>query len=438
MLNIIYYIAIFFLILWIITKWKFFKDSSISYKWIFLFFIFKVIVSFFLYGIYTLYYPNNRVDNDIFKYYDDGQILFHSLRDNPSNYLKMMTGIGDNTNEIKEKYYKKMNFWIKPYEYEVINENKTIIRLNAFINLFALNNYFINTLIFLFLSFIGLFAIFRVLSEYFTQNHLILAFFIFLIPSTAFWSSAILKESLVFFSLGGLLYSVNQYLKQITLKRILLILLFAIFLAYSKMYILIIALPAFISIILSKHLKNIKKEIIFILIPIIFIALYFQSEYFIPYNFSEITTAKQHDFINMINSFTNVGSKIEIPRLEDSFYSFLINTPNALLNSLFRPHIFEAHNFTSMLAAIENLFILIIMLLIPLFFKKNQFHIWMWFSLLFSIMLFILIGLTTPVLGALVRYKVPALPFLLYLLINFIDFNKIFFKIKTIWKKSSL
>jgi len=438
MLKIVYYIAFLFLIGWIIKKWIFFKHPTLSNKWVLFFFISKVAVSFFLYGIYTLYYPNNRIDNDIFKYYDDGQILFNALHDKPSDYLKMMTGISDNNDKLNEKYYQKMNFWIKPYQYEIINENKTIIRLNAFINLFALNNYFINTLIFVFLSFIGLFAIYKVLAEYFTQNHLVLAFSVFLMPSTAFWSSAILKESLVFFSLGGLVFSVNQYLKKTTPKTILSIFVFSIFLAFSKMYILIIALPALISVILSKHLKNIKKGIIFIAIPILFIIFYFFSEYLIPYNFSEITVAKQHDFINMINSYTNVGSRIEIPRLEDSFSSFLRHTPNALFNCLFRPHIFEAHNFTSMLAAIENLLIVIILLLTLLFFKKNQFHTWLWFSLSFSTMLFILIGLTTPVLGALVRYKVPALPFLLFLLISFIDFNKIFIKIKNLWKKLSL
>lgn len=38
--------------------------------------------------------------------------------------------------------------------------------------------------------------------------------------------------------------------------------------------------------------------------------------------------------------------------------------------------------------------------------------------------MFILTGLITPVMGAIVRYKVPALPFLMILLIQLIDKEK--------------
>ena len=41
-----------------------------------------------------------------------------------------------------------------------------------------------------------------------------------------------------------------------------------------------------------------------------------------------------------------------------------------------------------------------------------------WYCLSFIVILFVLIGLTTPVLGALVRYKVPALPFIGILLLT--------------------
>ena len=47
------------------------------------------------------------------------------------------------------------------------------------------------------------------------------------------------------------------------------------------------------------------------------------------------------------------------------------------------------------------------------------------FSLLFVFTLYTLVGLTTPVLGAAVRYKVPALPFLLISLFLFSDQTKL-------------
>ncbi|MGQ9847318.1 MAG: hypothetical protein ACUVQP_07435, partial [Bacteroidales bacterium] len=181
---------------------------------------------------------------------------------------------------------------------------------------------------------------------------------------------------------------------------------------------------------------KIKPWLIVVGIHLFVVIFNFNSEYFLPYNFSEITVAKQHDFINLLHSLKiPAGSKIEIPLLSDSVISFIINTPNALINSLFRPHLFEAHNLTSMLAAIENLFLIILIISMILFFKKEKWNNWMWFSISFSLMLLTLIGLTTPVLGALVRYKIPALPFMLYILISFINLEKIHLKIKLLWKK---
>ena len=53
-----------------------------------------------------------------------------------------------------------------------------------------------------------------------------------------------------------------------------------------------------------------------------------------------------------------------------------------------------------------------------------QIH-FLWFGVLFTIILFSIIGLTTLVIGAIVRYKVPAMPFLFFILLSAIDFSKI-------------
>ena len=47
------------------------------------------------------------------------------------------------------------------------------------------------------------------------------------------------------------------------------------------------------------------------------------------------------------------------------------------------------------------------------------------FSLIFILTLFTIIGLTTPVIGALVRYKMPALPFFFFVLLSFIKLKSI-------------
>jgi hypothetical protein len=78
-------------------------------------------------------------------------------------------------------------------------------------------------------------------------------------------------------------------------------------------------------------------------------------------------------------------------------------------------------------SALENLLIVIILILTIIFYKKPDIKnfTWFWFCLSFVFILFILCGLTTPVLGALVRYRTPALPFLFILFLTFIDLNRI-------------
>ncbi len=431
-MSILLYIACLVIILWIIKKLKFFKDNYLTLKHIYTLFLIKVAVSFVVYGIYTFYY-NDRTNSDIFKYYDDGRILYQSLFNNPLDYLRMLTGIDDEKPHI-QKYYQKMNFWIKPYTYEIVNENKTLIRLNAIISIFSFSNYFIHVLIFVFFSFIGLFAIFKVISVYINKNHIYIAYAIILFPSTLFWSSAILKEAILFLNLGMTVYFTDKLKNNFSLHNSLYIIIFLILLMFSKMYIFILILPALSFVLISSIFQKINKVLIFILTHFLYILIFFYSEIFLPFDFSNIVVTKQHHFIQMAEEY-NAGSKIEIAKLENSLISFLQNTPQAVVNALFRPFLWEAHNILSFISATENVFLFLAIIFCFMFFKPNYNNIWLWFSISFCLHLLILIGLTTPVLGAMVRYKIPCLPFLLYILFSIIDINKTKTKLLIVWKK---
>jgi hypothetical protein len=75
----------------------------------------------------------------------------------------------------------------------------------------------------------------------------------------------------------------------------------------------------------------------------------------------------------------------------------------------------------------ENLFIICILVLSVFFRKKVGTREWKFvvFCLTFSIILFLIIGLTTPIIGAIVRYKIPAIPFLMIAALMFFDSQKL-------------
>jgi uncharacterized membrane protein HdeD (DUF308 family) len=78
------------------------------------------------------------------------------------------------------------------------------------------------------------------------------------------------------------------------------------------------------------------------------------------------------------------------------------------------PSLFTLHKSFSRLLLIQNLLLLLYIFVILVFFRKKQFPLALvLFCLGFVILLFCLIGLTTPVLGALVRYRIPGIPFLI-------------------------
>lgn len=433
MSHILLFIYIAFFIL-IIRKCRFFKSDVISNFWISAIFLSKFIAGIILWAMYT-YMFTERASGDIFKYFDDGNIIFYALRENPIDYLRMVTGIGGNAPHLMQ-YYDTCWYWIKEFNYGLINDNRIVIRFNAIVRLFSLGNIHIHTLFMSFISFTGLWGIYKVFETKIKTLNLLKVIAIFFFPSVFFWTSGLLKEGLLLLGFGLLFYHTDVYLNsKASIKGILVIIGCLFLLLLSKFYVLIAAVPGFLFLLLHKY-SNIKSLTLkLILVHSIFIILAWFSEPLIGINFPNTIANKQHDFINQTNSMEDVGSAIEIGKLDSTFTTLIINTPPALYNSLFRPTVFEAKNKPMLMAAIENLFIVFLTLLSVVFFRRKHLNDPLfWFSVSFCVILFCLIGLTTPVLGALVRYKAPALPFLGMIFIYLIDTDKIDRLIKTLSK----
>jgi len=116
---------------------------------------------------------------------------------------------------------------------------------------------------------------------------------------------------------------------------------------------------------------------------------------------------------------------LPIHPLLPSYSSLLHNLPEAFWNVLMRPYFFESFSPLILLAGIENLLIFVCMLFCLFTIKRS----WPLQSLFFLALGFVLIcfsltGLVTPVSGAIVRYKMPALPFLFLIFLLISDKNK--------------
>ena len=456
-----YFLTLLYTILFIFIIWKipFFRADGLSKKTISVIFIIKIFAGIAMSIVYTYYYKD-RNTADIFKYFDDSKIMFNALLTKPLDFLSMMTGIGNNSTYYNEHYYKLMNNWYRVFESNIYNESHTIIRFNALVRIFSFGYYNVHTVFICFLSLTGLTAIYKTAISFIKNKNKELIFGIFLLPGVLFWGSGVMKEGILFFGLGLLIYNFFKIIEKPKLISFLLVIASGMLILYTKFYVLAIAIPVLIShlwvsipirnrfikipigITRSKQLcirkpdKNeyksnnkyvfLKYMIVFIIYIIAGLQLRFINS---NYDALDIMVTKQRDFIGLAK-FMNSGSLIDIPLLSPNIWSFIIHAPQAFFITMFRPFIFEARSILILMAAFENLIILAVLILALLFINIRDINKSIFWACSFAVsLMFILTGLITPVMGAMVRYKVPALPFLMIMLIMLLDKEKMIKKI---------
>jgi len=411
----------------ILKKWSFFKNSGIKFQTLCLLFSLKFIFGLIIFYVYSYYYTD-RSTADIFKYFDDAKYLYETVyKNSPIQFWKIILGIQNETQEI-HALLTKTNYWFKPFSSSVFNDNRTVIRFNAVIYLFSFGYYHIHTLVLCMFSFIGLTCVYRVYNQNFSNRKTELIIACFLIPSVLFWGSGVLKESILLCGIGTFFYSFTKLMENRNKLFFLIAISISIsLLAVTKTYVLILFIPSILAWLVIRYLKPKQTGVIFLTINALLILFAFIAGKINSHlNFISDLTYKQKDFINVAN-YTKAGSTIQLKALDNSIWSFIKSLPEAFFNGLFRPTIFEIKNLFFAFSAIENLGIITLSLLVIVFFKKptkNQLP-FIYFGLYFSILLSVLIGWTVPVLGAIVRYKIPFLPFTFSILLLCIDFDKI-------------
>jgi hypothetical protein len=318
-----------------------------------------------------------------------------------------------------------MNFWTKTYNHGLINDNQTMIRLNLIFDLFSFGNYHIHTVFINFLSLIGLTAIYKTFEKHFTKHNFILFTSVFLIPTVLFWASGVLKEGLLVFVLGLLFYFINDFFESKNKFSLILFITCLLLLTTLKVYVIIALIPGLFTYIVLRN-YNFKSFIIpFITIHGLLISLsLFIPQLFLKYSFLSIISAKQHDFINISKT---AGSYFEISKQDKSVITLITSAPEALINSLFRPFIWNATPIMY-INSFENIIIFSLLIIGCVYIRKLNFKEKNTAGLLlsFTMYLYLIIGWTTPVAGALVRYKLPAIPFLLIAILLITNKDKIF------------
>ena len=373
--------------------------------------------------IYSYHYPDRNLA-DTFKYFDDSKVLYEFLFTDPIEFFRIIVGYKSDNIHLKP-VFEQMNNWYQINNKYFYNDNRTLIRINAILMIFSFGNYGVHLMFFCFCSFLGKLFIYKAFQNVFKERKTLLFLSIFLIPSVVFWSSGILKEGLLLLLLGLLFLGFERWAENPKSIKYFLISVLSVWgMFFVKFYVVITLTPGILAIFWLKRAQYkkpfLKMGITHAICVIAFLIFHFVSPF---HSFINGLKWQKKNFYGLAKTMES-GSVIETQDLENNLLSFILNLPEGFINGFFRPFIWQG--FSSpvvMAAALENLLWIVLIFFAVKWFKKPDSKHLSYFLLFFSftLLLFTVLGVVTPIIGTLVRYKIPALPFLvlsLFILIN--------------------
>lgn len=406
-LSLIFLLGVFLLI----RSFSFFQLPDLPKKYLHLALIVKLLAAGATYLLYTQYYQD-RESADIFKYYDDAEIIYQ--KGDLMLFPDLFRDKNARPNEAI-KVLQNTSHWDKGDQL-LPNDNRLMISINYLLFYLSGGFYLFHLLFFSCLSFIGCIALLHFFKSLSKLPSALLLAIIILPPSFLLWTSSLLKESLFICFFGLFLYSISKAYRP---RSIMLSLMSLFGLLIIKSYLLICFLPALIFYLFSKRIA-LTRSLTFTLSICLLLLIS---------NWSTLISEMQLflDRFTQLGIDSNAGSyfPIEIPNAK---LGFLLYLPNALYNVWVRPILEIGRGGLFLISGLENLLYLGLIPLIWIFPRKPIKHKWriFWICISFLLIGSALIGSCIPILGAVLRYRSPLLPFYLLLLFTFVDLSVIY------------
>jgi hypothetical protein len=415
LLEYLLFVVYLFFFAWIITRIKFFTGSGLSKTQLVIVFLLKIITGIF-YGWIGIYYGGLAQMWDTWGFHANGLLEKDLLLHHPHAYF---------TNLFQSPY---PGGFLKFFEAQdsFWNDLKghVLIKVLSVFDLMSLGNYYVNVILYSFVTLFGPVAFYRVMADVFPQKKFQVFIATFLIPSFLYWTSGIHKEGLLFTGLGLIFYSFYAGFRDrhFGWKRWLNILLGTLLIISMRNYLLIVMIPAILAWWLSVKYPR-YKWVVFPAVYFLFSLFFFTAKYINPnLDFPHAVVNKQQEFLALPNG----RATIVLKQLRPDALSFAGNAPQAMAFSAARPFPGDVHHLLSLAASLE-INILLLLILLSVFFRnktrvKNPVII---ASYLFAISVLLVIGFTVNNLGAIVRYRSIIIPLIMTPVIAGIEWKKI-------------
>jgi hypothetical protein len=379
----------------------------------------KMLGGVFLCLIYTQYYQGG----DTTAYHQSSVSLYNMMFKSFKTYFSLFI-IGENPAYYYLWFDSKTGF---PEYWRDIQSWQVVRYTNIFESL-GLRCYILSTILLAATAYTGIWRLFKLFMHYYPHLHKQLSLAILFVPSVLFWGSGILKDTYTLTCACWFTYCFHNVfiLRKKVLQYSIIGGIAAIIIVKIKPYILLGLLPGAMIWFISSRLKRIKSPFLkFMVGPFLVVfslgiaSLGIRSLQSSLGNYSSLDKVLDKAVVTQkdLKADYNKGNSFDIGEFDASLSGVIKKFPIATFAGLFRPTIIDVRNPVMLLAAIENS-IMLYLLLISLYrsgprkiirILRNEPLVL--FSIVFSIFFAFSVGLTTSNFGALVRYKIPAVPF---------------------------
>lgn len=378
----------------------------------------KIFGAIFVALVYQYYYGGG----DTSEYFRHATVINSSADESISKWFGLITRTARWDDPEYFTYTSQMQWYEDPASYLVAS-------ITAFVNIFTFNSYLPTSVLLAYISFSGVWALFRTFASNYPKLIRPIAIAILYIPSTYVWGSGIFKDTICLFGLGWLTYGTFRMLvhRDFSFKNLALAILSFTLIAIVKIYILVGFVPALFMWILFSYSHNIKSWALRWLIKVFFLGISVASFLFFLQQFSNQlgkyslekiaeTSATTRSWIGYMSE-VDKGSSYDLGEFAPNIGGMLTKLPAAVNVTLFRPYLWEASKVIVFLSAIEAF--LFLFLTLKIIFVIGIKKVWstintdptIQFCLIFSIIFAFAVGISSYNFGALSRYKIPCLPF---------------------------
>jgi hypothetical protein len=371
--------------------------------------LFKLAAGISLGLIYTYYYNVS----DTFTFFKDAKTLAAFARENFYQYVSFLWN-GDES------------FYVWSQLFYVESRTLFFVKGLSVVSLITNDSYWISSLWFSFVSFLGCWFLFDKLVNQFRDAEWPAALSFLFFPSFVFWGSGIIKESI---AAGALCFIIGVFILIANKIKLVwwnwMIIIFSLYILWNlKYYWAAVLIPTIVTTIIMTY--GVERWIEFKskvaqagLWLIIFITLCVGVSFVHPNFYLEqllFVIVENHDLLSRISSSQGI---IHFYHLQPDWLSVLINSPWALFSGIFRPFVFESHNVFHIMAGVENLVLLIFFIFSVSRFKliiHSSAHLMIYSAIVYVTLLCIFLSLSTPNFGTLSRYRIGFLPVFCFLI----------------------